>query len=149
MAGDSITLERLKKNELKKIVDIMIKEFSKEPYNEKWSRRFALKYIKSLLKNDPKLFFTIKHKGSIIGFISGATYWFAHGKSCYLEEFVIEEKHQGKGFGSIALKKFERILKNRGYKVLELNANKKARSFNFYKKRGFKELPWVLLRKVL
>lgn len=64
-------------------------------------------------------------------------------------DFVIDLRHQGKGFGLKALNFIEELAKEKGFKALVLDTNKKRKAIKIYKKFGFKKTDYVLLDKKL
>lgn len=94
--------------------------------------------------HSPNRLYLIEENDAIIGFMNTAYFisvW-AHGPVLFLDDFFITEAHRGKGYGSKALQELEQLMKDEGYKRIQLwaeDTNPKAISFyqraNYSKQR--------------
>lgn len=71
------------------------------------------------------------------GFLMGYYKEFDDLKAYFLEEIVIFEKYQNKGYGSAFLKELETIVKNNGAEHMELISVNDEHHMHFYEKLGF------------
>ena len=79
-------IRKAKKVDFKGIAEILIKESSKKPYNEKYTLKTALKEINELAKNE--LYITTNEK-EIIGFIA-STITTDNKKKAYIRELWLK-----------------------------------------------------------
>ena len=132
-----ITLSKSKKEDLKEIAKIYMKEFSKAPYNETWTPQKAIFKISSFQKLSE--LYTIKANNKVIGFIVINPTFMCPGDVAFGEEFAIKEEFQNKGIGTWTLNEIFRIYKKKGFKTFMGIANKKSKAFKLYKKLGILE----------
>lgn len=103
------------------------------------------KYIKLLLDNNWRLFVII-FNNECIGYIH--TTPGKYENSVYLGSFIISKKYTGKGYGAVALKQWQKLIKNE-YDIIILNVaieNKMAMSL--YTKSGFKPSHVMMYKKI-
>lgn len=130
----NIKLEKSKRNELKKISEIYMCEFSKPPYNEKWTLKKGNEKIRFYSKFYD--LYSIKFNKNLIGFIVVNPNFMCPGEIAFVEEFAIKEEFQGRGIGTNILKKIINYYKSKGFESIMLIASKKSKSVKLYKKLG-------------
>ena len=131
----------------KKIITQIFKtEYSKPPYNEKWEKKELSKTIKNYFKN--KIIYIIEKKETI-GFLIEGTYTWWDGQRGMINEIIISKKFQGKGYGKQLIKHFEKQLKKRNVKKVNLMSVTKSKAFKIYKKLGYKEHNFLSMEKKL
>ncbi len=134
MAGE-VKIRKATKKDFNDIAKIMMKESAKEPYNENYSIKRALKEITEFSKNE--LYVAIFGK-ELVGFI--ASYNIPEIKNkAYINELWLKPNHQRKGIGMALVEFVEDIYKKKGIVIIRLTAKKKAGAFKFYKKMKYKE----------
>jgi aminoglycoside 6'-N-acetyltransferase I len=121
----------------KRIAELFSVEYSKPPYNGKWTRERALIKVKSYYKS-LYVYVGILEK-EIVGFIMFKVSEGDKEKETYIQELVVGSKFQGKGFGKTFLKFIEDYSKKKGVKNLALCSNIKSKAFKIYKKLGWKQ----------
>ncbi|MGV8151484.1 MAG: GNAT family N-acetyltransferase [Candidatus Nanoarchaeia archaeon] len=131
------------------IANLMNKEYSKEPYNEKWKKNNAIKtlnYFASL----GEIFVLINDAKTIIGFISYREEYYNEGKSVMIEELIVDSAFQGKGYGRMLVEYIENLSRKKGVKRILLMTSLDAPAFKFYEKIGYiPSKKTVLFRKEL
>jgi len=135
-----------KKSDLNEIVKILVGEFAKPPYNEKWGKKEASNKIKEYFKFCK--FFVAEINREIAGFIIASSYYHV-AKKLWIYELVVSEKFQGRGIGKALIDAAINHFKKEKITGVRLIASKKARAFKFYKKLNFKETDFVELEKQL
>jgi len=128
-------IRKATKKDFKEIVDILIKESSKKPYNEKYTVKIALKEIINLSKNE--LYVSVNKK-EIIGFIA-SNITSDDKKKAYISELWLKPNYQKKGIGKALVKFIENKYKKKGINIIRLVAKRNAGAFKFYKKLKYKE----------
>ena len=128
-------IRKAKKKDFKEIAEILIKESSKKPYNEKSTLRTALKEINEFAKDE--LYIATNEK-EIIGFIA-SNITTGDKKKAYIRELWLRPIYQGKGIGKTLVKFIEEKYKKKGVNVIRLVAKRNAWAFMFYKKIKYKE----------
>ena len=127
-------IRKATKKDFKEIAEILIKESSKKPYNEKYTMKKAIKEISGFSKNE--LYISVNEK-EIIGFIAFNINF--SQKKAYVDELWLRPTHQGKGIGKALVKFTEDRCKKKGVKIIRLVTMRKAKAFGFYKKIKYKE----------
>ena len=93
--------------------------------------------------NDPhssNILYLIEDEGEIIGFMNTAYFMsiWAHGNVLFLDDFFITESKRGKGYGKKAIIELEAMLKNDGYKRVQLMAeDTNPEAVSFYEKEDY------------
>lgn len=128
-------IRKATKRDFKEIAEILIKESSKKPYNEKYTVKIALKEITNLSKNE--LYVAVNEK-EIIGFIA-SNITSDDKKKAYVGELWIKPNYQKEGIGKAFVKFIEDKYKKKGVKIIRLVAKRNAGAFKFYKKLKYKE----------
>ncbi len=140
-------VRKAQNKDLKKVAKIFKTEYSKPPYNEKWSEKAIIKKVKEYFKNN--YFFVLEIEKGVAGFLIGHSYLWHDGIRGLIDEFVVDSKFQGKGHGSQLINHFEIFLKKKGIKKLSLFSVTKSRAFNVYQRLGFKKEDFVSMIKNL
>lgn len=128
-------IRKAKKGDFKEITEILIKESSKKPYNDKYTPKIALKEINEFAKDE--LYIATNEK-EIIGFIA-SNITTDNRKKVYIRELWLRPIYQGKGIGKSLVRFIEEKYKKKGVNIIRLVTNRNAKAFGFYKKIKYKE----------
>jgi len=128
-------IRKAKEKDFKEIAEILMKESSKEPYNEKYNIRRALKEIKNLSKKE---LYVSENGKEIVGFMASYI-TLDDRKEAYISELWLKSKYQKKGIGKELMNLIERKYKKKGVEKIRLVTKRKAGAFKFYKKLKYKE----------
>ena len=110
----NITVELTENKNYKELARIYVQEFSKKPFNEKWTEQKALKKIEICSKYCD--IFEIKSNREIVGFIIvNINFWDFEDCVCG-EDIAIKKEFQNKGVGKIVFNKIFGYYKKKGYK---------------------------------
>ena len=131
-------IRKARKGDLRKVDEIFRVEYAKKPYNEKWNRKISFAKIKNYFKNN--FFFILEENKDIIGFAIGHIVLWDRGKVGYIDEVVVMEKFQGKGYGKFLIDHIENQFKIKGAIDVDLMTHQKSKAFKVYKKRGYNQL---------
>lgn len=132
-------IRKIQLTDLPKCAEILEKSYTKLPYNEKFTDGSALSYLKRKLDFCAEHSLVIEDDKNVIGFvIINLSYW-TFGKQALIEEIVIDEDEQGKGYGKKLMEYTNDYLKNLGVKSLMLWGRKDAGAYHFHLKNGFIE----------
>ncbi len=129
-------IREAKKGDISKMAQLMIKEFSKSPYNDKWTKESSEKSVKSDLITG--VGYIVEENKKIIGFILIRKDIL--DKVClFIENLIVDSDYQGKGVGTKLVKFIEEKYSKKEGCIISLTTNKKSSAHNFYKRLGFKE----------
>lgn len=141
-------LKKAKTKDLSLISKIYMKEFSKPPYNEKWTMKKALSKMKFFNKFYD--LYIVNFNKKIIGFVVINPIFMFPGEVAFGEEMAIQEDFQNQGIGTNVLKQLFNIYRKKGFKKFMGIAASNGRPINLYKRLGI--LPskkGVLIEKTL
>lgn len=134
-----VKIRKIKLSDLAKCAEILEKSYGKPPYNEKFPGGVAFDYVKGKFDYCKEHSFVIEEDKEVISFVFiNLSYW-TFGKQAIIEEIVIYEIRQRKGYGKKLMEYAENYLKNLGVKSLMLWGRKDANAYNFHLKNGFIE----------
>ena len=129
-------IRKVTKKDFEYMAKLIVKEFAKPPYNDKWTKKEAIDSIKSDLSKGES--YVAEEGNKIAGFIvvtkqiSGKTYLF-------IENLVVDENYQRRGIGKKLVEEIERRYIKKRDVVISLSVNKKSMAYKFYKKLKYKE----------
>lgn len=132
-----IRITKSEKRGLPTLAEIYRLEFSKPPYNEKWTVKKARDKMDFFSKYYDS--YTIKIDDEIAGFIVINPKFMCPGEVAFGEEMAIKEEYKRKGVGTYTLNKIFNIYKKKGFKVYMGIVNKNSNSFELHKKVNAKE----------
>ena len=140
-----VEIREAKKEDLERIAEIYKKEYSKEPYNEKWKKKNALDMVEGQFEGSNVLIALQEEK--VIGFISFTSFPWEQSYKGYIMDFAVDSEFQGEGVGTKLMEETEKKLKTEGVKSIALNSHLRSDAFEFYKKRGYERNEMVGLEK--
>jgi ribosomal protein S18 acetylase RimI-like enzyme len=125
------------KKDIPRIVKIFREEYSKFPWNEKWSHKIATKRISDYFKSHR--IFVLKINRKVEGFVIFTHYMWHTGLRGFLHEIVISKEFQGKGYGKKLMNFVENHFKKKGAKEINLMTSSKSKAYKIYKKRNYQQ----------
>lgn len=143
-----LELKKAKKQDLLKLAEIYMAEFSKPPYNEGWTLEKARNKMNSFLKDED--IYTVFVDNEIAGFIVIDPNFMCPGEVAFGDEMAVREDLQNKGIGTFMLKEIFKIYKQKGFKRFIGILDVESRVNNLYKRLGiFPSKKDVLIEKQL
>jgi len=130
-------IELMTIDNLEQSIELYMKVFNSEPWNESWSYEVAKERLTDLINTPKFLGFSLYIEDNLIGFIAGKNKKSYQGLTYYLAELCVNNEIQGKGYGTKLLKFLENELKNRDTKSLYLLTSNAGLAEAFYKKNGY------------
>lgn len=130
-------IRKMKLSDLKFCVNFFQLAYFGPPFNEKWRRDDANKYLLYKFKYCHNNSYVLIDEDKIIGFIIVDLGYWTSGPQALIEEIVIDPKYHHRGFGSILMKHSLESLKKKKIKNILLWTNKKSLAYKFHKKHGF------------
>lgn len=129
-------IRKATKKDLPKLADLIIEEFSKPPYKDKWTKKAAMKSIKFDFEIG-NIDIAVENK-VILGYVSFFKDQY-YKPIITLGGLVVNSIAQRKGVGKKLMNHIQKIGKSDKYPLISLSTNKKSSAYNFYKNLGFKE----------
>ncbi|KXG09287.1 GNAT family N-acetyltransferase [Anoxybacillus rupiensis] len=122
---------------LQECIELYIRVFHREPWNENWTYEAARERLTDLLHTPKFIGFVCKQREAILGFIAGHSKASDQGMAFYLAELCIDQKAQGKGYGSQLLQVLEEELQKQHVKSIYLLTSAYGAAAAFYRKNGY------------
>lgn len=136
-----LKLKELNIENMDEIKSLFIEVFTNEPWNDDWSDPIQFhKYIMDLIGNSNSLTLGLFENDKLIGLSMGSIMHWYIGTEYYIFELCIKTEKQGKGIGTIFLKKIEEYTKRIQVTHIFLQTERTAPAYKFYLKNGFAEL---------
>lgn len=156
-AVSEIKIERVKKEELPKLIDIYLKAYRGLEEYAYTHPEDVRSYLHWLWNRDSEGFFVAKDGDKIIGFVAGDANWFSKRekkKVGAIHEIVVLPEYRGMGIGKALMERVLNYFKEKGLDTAELwVGDENERAIEFYKKFGFEESGrynyWIRMTKRL
>ena len=129
-------IQKATKKDLKETGELMIKEFSKSPFNEKAKLKDVLKSLEFYFKIGEIYIVTDKKEIAGVLVFKIEQYW--EGNVLIIEDLAVSDKFKKQGVGKSLMNFAEDYAKERGIKRILFSTNQKSPSVDFYKKIGYK-----------
>ena len=122
--------------DLDEVVLLFIKEFNKEPWNDKWTRDTAYNRLKQMINCEGYYGVKACENEKIIGIILGNHEYYYDGMHFNIKEFCVDSDIKGRGIGSQILEEFICRLKEKGIIKIYLSTLQSDSTVKFYEKNG-------------
>jgi GNAT superfamily N-acetyltransferase len=136
-----VTVQRFDIDRLKECVNLYMKTYSREPWNESWE---SMDVVKNLFINHYKNnyfigYIAIKNE-KVVGVSLGFTKPWIKGLEYYIDEFFIDPDYQRQGIGSKLMTCIKDELIAMDIHAIILATNRGYPAHTFYEKEGFNVL---------
>ncbi len=143
-----VKVEKIKESELNELSKLYFELGNKE------SNKYKMKEIFDIINSNPQYYLLgIKNEGILIGtamVIVCNDLFFNCQPFIVVENVIVSEKHQRKGYGSLLFEEIDRIAKeNNCYYIMLLSNKRRQKSHEFYKKMGYKSDDNLAFKKYL
>lgn len=114
--------------------------FTAAPWNESWDETSAKLHLEEIFNTPGFLGLGyFDNNNDLQGFIIGiCESWLAH-KQFYVNEMCVDNKHQGKGIGTLLMQRLKEELKSRNISKMYLLTLRDSNAQHFYQKHSFIE----------
>lgn len=136
----------MKIEEIDLYTELFIEVFNGEPWNDSWSKDTAEKRIRELMDVPTFEGLTLWDDDKLVGVIFGRREQYYDGIHFQIQEFYIDNKVHGQGYGTLLIKEFEKRLKEKGIDEIHLLTLRDMMTEGFYNKKGYStsdELCWM------
>ncbi|MGG0792184.1 GNAT family N-acetyltransferase [Peribacillus simplex] len=122
---------------LEQCIELYMKVFNREPWNESWTYETAKERLSDLLHTPKFLGFLFQVDHNSVGFVAGNSKVSYQGLTFYLAELCVNNEMQGKGHGSKMLQSLEDELQKREIKSVYLLTANDGLAEAFYLKNDY------------
>lgn len=134
-----------KKSDLKSCAKLLIDVYYNEPWNNKWNRRTAIRYLNEIsdLKRFVGFVFEDDNSGEILGavFANEQVWW--SGDELYIYELFVSNQHHKTGIGKSLISALEDHIQKHNIECITLLTNNQTPAPEFYKHLGFEKAEYV------
>lgn len=120
-----------------KIIDLYIRTFNREPWNDHWQIESVEKRLMQMAKAPDFYGLMMYQEKELIGFILGNQQQYYDGIKFEIKEFCIDPCYQSGGYGTTLLAEFEERLLAQGIDEIILLTLKVPQTEGFYHKKGY------------
>ena len=135
---NEIIIQQFCIEKLEECVDLYMKTYSQEPWNESWeSRDVVSNFIQNHYKNNYFIGFVALKDNKVVGVSLGFEKPWIKGMEYYIDEFFVDVDLHRQGIGTTFMAKIKEELLRRDIHAIILNTEKGYPSQSFYEKIGF------------
>jgi aminoglycoside 6'-N-acetyltransferase I len=145
-SGDPmIEFRQFKVSDTKECVDLFIRVFNANPWNDRWNMDSATEYLWEFIISPSFIGFIAVIIEKIVGVCFGhkRSYW--QGKEFEIDEMYVDAEMQGKGIGTRLFEFMTENLKEQGIRNYVLMTGKDLPAESFYRKNGFYRNDYIVL----
>ena len=134
----NMTIEKFNIYMLDEYVDLYMKTYSAEPWNESWeSRDIVVEYIRKWASNNFFIGFAGKLDGKIIAASLGYEKPYTKGAEYYINDYIVDPILQRQGIGTAMMEGIKKELSSIGILAMMLSTQRGIPAHAFYEKLGF------------
>ena len=134
----NITIEKYDVSMLDECVDLYMKTYATEPWNEEWdSRDVVVDYISKWTSNNFFIGFVGKQNEKIIALCFGYEKPYTKGTEYYINDYIVDPDFQQQGVGTILMADVKKELAVFGIPAIMLSTQKGIPAHTFYEKLDF------------
>lgn len=124
--------------------DILCSVYNNDLWQCRWERATATEYLTDFYRMPKFLGYVIEENGEILGalFAREKVWW--NNSEVYVEELFVNPEHQGRGYGTMLMKRVEQYVLENKLAGITLSTNRHAPAADFYRRDGFADCEHVL-----
>lgn len=140
MEYKELCFNNFNKNDLLEAVEVYIRVFSADPWNDELTSDQITTYVNQMLELNTFKGYVVREKrtGKLLGAALGFIRPWYRGQEYHLDSFYISNEYQGRGVGTQFLKFIKKQLKNISIPTIILDTDRGYPAELFYLNNGFK-----------
>ena len=111
--------------------------FNGEPWWDHWTLESAEKRLRQFMGTGQFLGYAMEKENRVVGLICGQREEYYDGPRFCIQEFCVDSRNQGRGWGKELLEYLSQALKQEGITYLYLMTQRGERTQGYYQRRGF------------
>ena len=133
-----MTIEKFDVSMLDECVDLYMKTYATEPWNEEWeSRDVVVAYINKWISNNFFIGFVGKQSDKIIALCFGYLKPYTKGTEYYINDYIVDPDLQRQGIGIALMEGVKKELAVLGIPAMMLSTQRDIPAHAFYEKLDF------------
>lgn len=137
-------VREMKPGDIAACADILCSVYNNPLWQCRWEKDTAIAYLTDFFHMPKFLGFVAEENGVIFaGLFAREKVWW-NNSEIFVEEMFVKPEYQGKGYGSLLLKRVEAYAAEKGLAGITLSTNRYAPAKGFYQKHGFSDCEHVL-----
>lgn len=130
--------KEINQQNLNDLVDLFIKAFSGEPWNEQWTSNMVIKRLYQIINIEGSYGIAYYYGNKAVGMVLGNIEYNYNSVDFCIKEFCIDPDFQGKGLGRKIMNEFILRVKEKNVENIGLLTCKSPETEGFYSKLKFK-----------
>ena len=137
-------IRTMKREDIPACAELLRSVYNNELWQCRWSRETAIEYLTDFFCMAKFVGYVMVENGEILGalFAREKVWW--SGSEVYVEELFVKRSHQGRGYGTMLIKRVEQYVQENSLAGITLSTNRYAPAADFYRRNGFKDCEHVL-----
>ena len=137
-------IREIRRSDIPACADILCSVYNNDLWRNRWEQATAIEYLTDFVCMAKFVGYVMVENGEILGalFAREKVWW--SGSEVYVEELFVKQSHQGRGYGTMLIKRVEQYVLEKGLAGITLSTNRHAPAADFYHRNGFKDCEHVL-----
>ncbi|MFF2482754.1 GNAT family N-acetyltransferase [Paenibacillus sp. NPDC058071] len=131
-------------DDFERCISLFIEVFNSEPWNDKWSREKAERYLNDYIHAPGFKGIVAEEEGTINGFIFGISKRWWSADEFFIHEMCVRSATQRTGIGTRMFNYLDQMLKEEAIENITLLTDRGVPAEAFYIKNGFKEIKRIV-----
>lgn len=137
-------IREIRRSDTPACADILCSVYNNDLWQNRWERAAAIEYLTDFFCMAKFVGYVMVENGEILGalFAREKVWW--SGSEVYVEELFVKRSHQGRGYGTMLIKRVERMCRKIRWQALRFLRIAMPPAADFYRRKGFKDCEHVL-----
>ncbi len=137
-------IREIRRSDIPACAGILCSVYNNDLWQNRWEQATAMEYLSDIFNMPKFLGYVIEEDGAILGgLLAREKVWWS-GSEVYVEELFVKRSHQGRGYGTMLMKRVEQFVLENRLAGITLSTNRHAPAADFYRRNGFIDCEHVL-----
>ena len=134
----------IRRSDILACAGILCSVYNNDLWKNRWEQATAMEYLSDIFNMPKFLGYVIEEDGAILGgLLAREKVWWS-GSEVFVEEFFVKRSHQGRGYGTMLMKRVEQFVLENRLAGITLSTNRHVPAADFYRRNGFIDCEHVL-----